>query len=116
VWNIASVMRRAKNPQPVMKRYKPAIKINMDALAQDIAAYPGAFLYERAARPEISRSGIEHTLKHMGVTDKKTLMHPKTAPAARALFQEKLHSHKMAGKPVIYIDESGHATLLWLVT
>ncbi len=69
---IASVMRWAKNLQPVTKRYKPATKINIDALAQDdVAAYPDAFLYERAARMGVSRSGIEHALKRMGITHKK---------------------------------------------
>ncbi|MGV3346610.1 IS630 transposase-related protein [Enterobacteriaceae bacterium LUAb1] len=39
---IASVIRWAKNPEPVMKRQKPATKIKMDALRQDVLQFPDA--------------------------------------------------------------------------
>ncbi len=84
---IASIMRRDKNLQPVTKRYKAATKINMDALAQDVATYPDACLYERASLMGVSRSGIVHALKRMGVTHKKNAhAPPPSGPAFRQNF------------------------------
>ncbi len=86
---IASIMRRDKNLQPVTKCYKPATKINMDALAQDVATYPDAFLYERAARMGVSRSGIVHALKRMGVTHKKKAHAPQNRHRRQGLLSGK---------------------------
>jgi len=68
---IASVVRWLKNPDPQRTRNKPATKIDMTALAQDILDHPDAYQYERARRLGVSRSGINHALRRMGLSCKK---------------------------------------------
>ena len=68
---VASVVRWVKKPKPQTKRNKPPIKIKMDALKQDILLYPDAYHYERAERLHVSKNGIWHALKRLGVTYKK---------------------------------------------
>ena len=46
----ASVVRWLKSPEPQKTRNKPATKIDMDALCEDLRTYPDAYQYERAAR------------------------------------------------------------------
>ena len=40
---------------------------------------------------------------------KKTLKHPKASGAARRIFQTIIGHHKLEGRPIVYIDESGFA-------
>lgn len=68
---IASIVRWAKNIDSKKTRHKPATKIDMEALKKDIEAYPDAYLYERAKRLNVSRMGVAHALKRLGVTYKK---------------------------------------------
>lgn len=70
---IASVVRWSKKPEPQTNRHKPSIKINIEALKEDIALYPDAYQYERAERLHVSRTDIWHALNRLGVTYKKTL-------------------------------------------
>ena len=39
----------------------------------------------------------------------KTLAHPKASVAARRIFQTIIGHHKLEGRPIVYIDESGFA-------
>ena len=66
-----SVVRWAKNIESKKTRNKPAIKIDMEALKKDVEAYPDGYHYERAKRLNVSRSGVGHALKRLGVTYKK---------------------------------------------
>ncbi|GFN45275.1 transposase [Candidatus Regiella insecticola] len=50
---------------------KPATKIDMEALAQDVATYPDDYQYERAQRFGVSAQGIRHALKRLRVSRKK---------------------------------------------
>src|SRR5262249_22442343 len=68
---VASVTRWVKNPDPKTTRNKPATKINMEALAQDVRDYPDAYQFERAKRLKASTQGINHALKRLGVSYKK---------------------------------------------
>jgi len=68
---VASVTRWIKTPEPKTSRNKPATKIDMDALAQDIINYPDAYQYERARRLGVSQKGINHALHRMEVSYKK---------------------------------------------
>jgi transposase len=56
-------------PQP--KRNKPATKVNMEALKEDIKRYPDAYHYERASRLQVSKTGIYWAMKRLGVSYKK---------------------------------------------
>lgn len=75
---IASVVRWAKNINSKKTRHKPATKIDMEALKKDIETYPDAYQYERAKRLNVSRAGVAHALKRLGVTYKKN---PKSPPS-----------------------------------
>ena len=59
--------------EPQLKRNKPATKINMEALKQDVEKYPDAFQYERAERLGVSIRCVGYALKRLGVTYKKNL-------------------------------------------
>lgn len=75
---IASVVRWTKSIDSKKTRHKPATKIDMEALKHDIKAYPDAYQYERAKRLNVSRMGIAHALKRLGVTYKKN---PQASPS-----------------------------------
>lgn len=68
---IMSVVRWGKRLEPKMTRNKPAVKIDMAALRQDIENYPDAYQYERGRRLGVSRNGIFYALKRLKVTYKK---------------------------------------------
>ena len=53
------------------KRFKPATKIDMAALSEDIRQYPDGYIYERAFRLQVSISCVWKALKRLGVTSKK---------------------------------------------
>ena len=44
------------------------------------------------------------------MTYKKTLAHPKANEDQRRGFQSRIKAHEAAGRPIVYIDESGFAT------
>lgn len=68
---VASVTRWIKTPHPQLTRNKPATKIDMNALAQDVIDYPDAYQYERAKRLGVSVQGINYALRRLGVSYKK---------------------------------------------
>ena len=53
----ASVSRWSKQIE-ARRRNKPATKIDMEALKQEVEQYPDAYQYERAERLGVSRRGI----------------------------------------------------------
>lgn len=60
---VATLVRWSKNIQPVLKRNKPATKIDMEALRKDVEQYPDSYNYERAKRFGVSPKGIFEALK-----------------------------------------------------
>lgn len=69
---IASLVRWTKNLNPAPGRDRPDTKIDKQKLIEDINRYPDAYQHERAARLGVSKSGIYHALKRLGVTFKKS--------------------------------------------
>ena len=55
---VASVVRWINKLEPERTRHKPATKINMDALINDIFNYPDAYQYERAERLCVSKQCV----------------------------------------------------------
>ncbi|TYP69479.1 transposase [Nitrosomonas communis] len=86
---VASVMRWIKTPDPRTTRNKPATRINMEMLAQDIKNYPDAHQYERAKRLGVSKQGINHALKRLSVTYKKKPVSPQSQRRRAAYLPEK---------------------------
>lgn len=68
---IMTVVRWGKRIDPMRSRMKAAVKINMEALREDIQTYPDAYQYERAERLGVSKTGIWHALKRLRVSYKK---------------------------------------------
>lgn len=106
---MASVVRWIRKVEPPRTRNKPATKIDMEALAQDVREYPDAYQAERARRLGVSEKGVGHALRRLGVSYKKTLPHPKANDDARRIFQEKIEAYEKEGRVIVYIDESGFA-------
>jgi transposase len=68
---IASVVRWLKQLEPQRTRNKPATKIDMAALAQEVRDNPDAYQYERARRLGVSQKGNDHALRRVAVTYNK---------------------------------------------
>ena len=67
----ATVFRWSKKIEPQKTRNKKAVKIDMEALKQDIKLYPDSYCYERAVRLGASTTGIRDAQYRLGVTYKK---------------------------------------------
>lgn len=68
-----TLVRWHRKLEPQTTRNKPATKINMEALKQDLNDYPDGYQHERANRLGVSQKGICEALKRLGVTYKKNL-------------------------------------------
>lgn len=68
----------SKDIEPKSKRNKPATKIDMEALREDIKRYPDAYYYERASRLHVSKTGICWAMKRLGVSYKKNADAPES--------------------------------------
>jgi transposase len=68
---IRTLFRWQRKIEPCVTRNKPATKINMEKLAEDVKAHPDDFQYERAERFSVSASGIFYALGRLGVSYKK---------------------------------------------
>lgn len=73
-----TVFKWSKNILPQVGRNKPAVKIDMEALRQDVEVNPDAYQYERAERFGVSQACIHFALKRLGVTNKKKPGSPKS--------------------------------------
>jgi len=71
----ANVFRGSKQTEAKRTRNKPATKIDMAALKQDVEHYPDAYPYERAERLGVSQRGIGYALKHLRISRKKKRSH-----------------------------------------
>ena len=82
---VASVVRWSKKPIPQTHRNKPASKLDIQSLKQDITLYPDAYQYERAERLKVSASGVWHALRRLKVTFKKN------SSASKGGFREAIY-------------------------
>jgi transposase len=75
---IRTLFRWANKIEPETTRNKPATKINMEKLAEDVKKHPDAFLYERAERFGVSKWGIGLALRRLGISYKKNSVSSKS--------------------------------------
>jgi len=68
---IRTLFRWHKKLEPQTTRNKPASKIDMTLLAQDIKDFPDAYLWERAERFNVRLESIFYALKRLGISHKK---------------------------------------------
>lgn len=59
---IRTLFRWQKRIEPKSKRDKPATKIDMDALDEDVKQHPDSYQYERAKKFGVSQSTIFYAL------------------------------------------------------
>ena len=67
----SSVQRWTERIEPCRSRNKPATKIDMELLEQDVGLHPDAYQYERAGRFGCSQRGIGEALKRLKISRKK---------------------------------------------
>ena len=69
---VASVKRWSKRVEPKPYERRKGIKIDLEALAQDVRDHPDAYQYERAARFGVTPKAIWKALRKLDVTYKKS--------------------------------------------
>ena len=69
--SIRTLFNWSNRIEPKIKRNKPATKIDMEKLAEDINKHPDDYKYERAQRFGVSTSGIAAALRRIKITNKK---------------------------------------------
>ena len=74
--SVNSLFLWSKNLEPKRTKNRPTIKIDRDALINDVKKYPDAYNYERAQRLNVSTSGIYCALKRLGISYKKNAQSP----------------------------------------
>jgi transposase len=67
----ATIFRWTKRIHPKLTRNKPATKLDMKKLKEDIEKYSDAYLSERAKRLGVCISCIWYALKRLAITYKK---------------------------------------------
>ena len=75
---IATLFRWKNRLEPCETRNKPATKINMQKLAQDVEDHPDSYYYERDKRFEVCQSAIGYALRRLGVSCKKNHKSPQS--------------------------------------
>ena len=104
-----TIFKWTKRIERKRKWGKSAMKIDMEALKEDVKKNPELYQYERAKKIKVSQNCICKGLKRLGVSYKKTLRHAKADAEKRTIFQKKIHKYEEEGRSIVYVDESGFA-------
>ena len=83
---VASIMRWGKCLEPKCTRSKPATKIDMKVLEEDVKIHPDGYQYERAVRLGVSQRAIGDALKRLGVSYKKNTVTSESGRKRTAYF------------------------------
>jgi transposase len=75
---IRSLFRWKKNLEPKLKRDKPASKVDMKRLENDVKKNPDSYQYERAEKFSVTQSTIYYALKRLGISVIKNVSSPKS--------------------------------------
>lgn len=73
---IRSLFRWQRDIEPKLTRNKPATKVDMKGLKEDVKKNPDAYLFERAGRFGVSVTGIFYALRRLNVSYKKNSVSP----------------------------------------
>ena len=76
--SVNSIFLWSKNLEPKRTKNRPSIKIDIEALLEDIDKFPDSYHYERAKRLNVSPSGICAALKRLKITYKKNTQSSKS--------------------------------------
>jgi len=69
--SIRTLFRWQKKIESIRKRNKPATKLDMESLREDVEKNPDAYQYERAKKFKVSQSTIFYALKRLKISNKK---------------------------------------------
>jgi transposase len=86
---VTTIVRWRRNITPKTTRNKPATKIDMDGLKQDVKDYPDGYNYERADRMKCSTTGIFEALRRLKITYKKKPQSSQIHPRRTAMLPRK---------------------------
>ena len=90
---VNSVFLWSKNVQAKSKRNRGPVKIDHEALKQDVGRYPDAYQYERAERLGVSRNCVHFALKRLKITyKKKSAASPRRMSKSGLSFARRLRS------------------------
>ena len=67
-----TVVKWMRNIEPKETRIRKS-RVDIKQLEEDIKQYPDSYIYERAVRFGMSKSGMQYTLKRLNITYKKNL-------------------------------------------
>lgn len=76
--DIRTLFRWQKRMQPKLTKDKPATKIDMQALKEDVKKNPDRFQYERAKDHGVSQAAIFYALKRLKISRKKNVGAPQS--------------------------------------
>ncbi len=74
--SVNSVFLWSKKLEPKLTKNRPPIKIDPTILSDDLEKHPDDYNYERAARLNVSTSGIYCAIKRLGFSYKKNSKSP----------------------------------------
>lgn len=86
---IRTLFRWQKRLEPIKTRNKPATKINMERLREDVKKEPDAYLSERAERLGVSVTGIFYALRRLNISNKKNSVSSKSRRSSQNKFSDK---------------------------
>lgn len=86
---IRTLFRWQNRLEPMETRNKPATKIDMERLQQDVKKEPDAYLCERAERLGASITGIFYALQRLKISHKKNSVSPKSRRNRPNKFSDK---------------------------
>ena len=69
--SLRTLFRWHDNITPCTTRQKPATKLDMDILKQDVEAHPDDYQWERAKRLNVGQPAIHYALKRLKISYKK---------------------------------------------
>jgi len=75
---IRTLLRWQKKIEPCTTRNKPATKLDMEALAQDVKKAPDDYQWERAKRLGVAERTIGYGLQRLGISHKKNAQTPQS--------------------------------------
>jgi len=87
--SVNSLFLWSKNLEPKRTKNKPSLKIDPEALLEDIKKNPDAYNYERAKRFNVSAPAIFYAMKRLGFTYKKNIQSPKSMRREKKAFSKK---------------------------
>lgn len=86
---VRTLFRWKNKLEPCETRDKPATKIDMDALENDVISAPDDYQWERAIRFGVSERAIGYALKRLEITCKKNFEAPEGGCASPLRFSTK---------------------------